>query len=97
MRIDLKILKKLSVETKSGVKLGTVYDLVLNTDGQMIAQYLVKSSMVSQKIYRINRDQVINITAEKIMVEDGILKEKNVFLVSKRISTSPPAVAMRTE
>lgn len=84
MRFDLKILKNLSVETQSGTKLGNVYDLVLETSGQMIAQYLVKLSVMSRTVYRISRDQVVKFTEKKLVVDDGVVKEKKSTVLARR-------------
>jgi len=78
MRITLSQLKKLAVETKSGTKLGRVYDLVFEVEGQSVAQYFVKSSVVSMNIgmdkYLISRSQVLSINDKKMVVEDSVKK-----------------------
>ena len=73
MRITLRQLKRLPVETKSGKRLGRVCNLIFEIDSQMVAQYEVSPSLLSVKKYLISRDQVIIISAEKIVVSDGIV------------------------
>jgi len=94
MRLDFKQLKKIVVETQSGMKLGSVYDFVLETDGQMVVQYLVKHSLVSQETFRISRDQVISINDQKMIVDNGVMKEEKKFLERKKSVVRSGAVAM---
>jgi len=70
MRINLKQLKKFVVETKSGMHLGKVLDVVLEIDGHSIVQYEV-GGLISKK-YLINREQVMSISDKKIIVEDNV-------------------------
>ncbi len=74
MRINYKNLKKLIVETKLGIKLGSVKDMILETDGQNILQYKV-GGLFSKK-YLISQEQVLSIDSEKIIVEDNVLEIK---------------------
>ncbi len=76
MRLTLKQLKHYSVETVSGVKLGHVSDIVLDTDGQMIAQYEVKESIISAKEYLIGRDQIARFEDKKIIVDDNVIRKE---------------------
>jgi sporulation protein YlmC with PRC-barrel domain len=96
MRIDLKQLKSLSVETVSGTKLGHVSDLVFEIDGQMIVQYIVKAHALSTHVLTIGRDQVLRTTVSKMLVEDRVAvdegKEKK-----RGSSPEPQPVAMRGE
>ena len=95
MRIGLKQLKHLSVESVSGQQFGHVSDLVFEIDGQMIVQYIVRFSILSTKEYTISRDQVVNITKEKIIVDNSVYittEEKE-----EKITQVPEPVAMRKE
>lgn len=74
MRITYKQLKKLPVETKSGKMLGHVCDVVFEIDGQLVAQYEVSPSLLSGKKYLISREQVLSISAEKMIVSDGVVR-----------------------
>ena len=76
MRLSLKKLKQLDVETVSGSKLGHVSDVIFETSGQMVVQYIVKSSILSNREYTISRDQVLRFEEDKMIVEDGIVKDE---------------------
>ncbi|MFZ2190047.1 MAG: hypothetical protein WA057_01000 [Candidatus Magasanikiibacteriota bacterium] len=93
MRISLKQFKKLIVETKLGIKLGFVKDMVLDTEGQNILQYEV-GSLVGKK-HLVSREQVLNIDSEKMVVEDSVLKINNDEKVDVEIKNVDPSVAMR--
>jgi sporulation protein YlmC with PRC-barrel domain len=98
MWLPFKDLKKISVETASGVRLGQVHDLVLEIDGQLVAQYLIKPSVVSRTMYRVSRDQVIKFTEEKMIVDDGVVKENGRFVLEqKSIAETSGAVAMTSD
>ena len=87
MRIHLSELKRLSVETKSGNVLGKIKDIVFEIDGQLIAQYIVKSSMIGGKEYIINRDQVVNFKDGKMIVDDSVGLKKSLEEKEKRSSS----------
>lgn len=95
MRINYKRLKLLPVQTKSGIKLGSIKDLMLETEGQNVLHYEV-GGMIGKK-YLVSREQVISIDDKKMVVED------NVELVgangrSPSVNQSPDmGVAMRNE
>ncbi len=87
--------KHLSVETVSGTVLGKISDIVLESNGQLVAQYIVKGSLLGGQLYTLNRDQVIRITTNKMIVDDSVVKDID---TSKSISASsiqPQPVAMR--
>lgn len=73
MLLTLKELKQLSVETQSGTQLGQVSDVIFQTEGQTVAQYIVKSSMLSTLKYTIHQRQVITISATKMVVDDMVI------------------------
>ncbi len=78
MLIQYKQLIGLDVETQSGELLGKVAGLVVNTDTQEIEQYEVRFSLVKQflgEVLLINRKQVREIKKDKVVVEDGVVKE----------------------
>ena len=72
MRIDLKQLKQCDVETVSGERLGHVHDLVFEIEGQLVAQYIIKSSLLSSREYRVSRDQIVRFEEKKIIVDDSV-------------------------
>ena len=84
MRIELKQLKKMSVETVSGVKLGRVCGVIFETDGQTILQYEVCGCCLFGKKLLINRNQVVRFEEKKIVVEDSV---KQIDSVSEEVKT----------
>ncbi|MBU0596887.1 PRC-barrel domain-containing protein [Patescibacteria group bacterium] len=96
MRITLKQLKNLDVETLSGTKLGHVFDLVMEIDEQFIAQYEVRSSVLSTKNYLISRDQVVRFESGKMVVDDSVALEYCEPIKEKTSARPEPAV-MREE
>lgn len=72
MRIDLKTLKHLKVQTVSGHELGHIADFELESEGQTIVQYKVKSSILRASVYLVGRGQVVAITAERMIVDDAV-------------------------
>jgi len=73
MKIDWQKIKNLEVETKSGITLGKVKNIIFQTEGQTISQYEV-GNLLSKK-YLINREQVISIDDQKIIVDDNVDSE----------------------
>jgi len=96
MRMDLKQLKSLSVETVSGKKLGHVFDLVFEIDGQLVVQYLVRTHALGGRVYMIGRDQIVRFSAKKILVEDRVFDVDSREEVARRTVASPQSVAMST-
>lgn len=78
MRMTLRQLKKMSVETVSGVKLGRVCDIVFETDGQSILQYEVCGGLFCGERYLINRSQVVRFEEKKMIVEDNVTSVESV-------------------
>ena len=85
MRITYKQLKKLPVEIKSGKYLGHVCDVIFEIDGQVVAQYEVSPSLLSGKKYLISREQVLSISAEKMVVDDSVVRFGGRVSVGSRI------------
>lgn len=78
MLIQHKQLIGLDVETQSGEVLGKIAGLLINVDTHEIEQYEVSPSLVKQflgEILLINRKQVKEIKKDKVVVEDGVVKE----------------------
>ncbi len=96
MRIDFKQLKQLSVETLSGEKLGHVNDIILDIDGQLVAQYHVKSSILSTKEYLVSRDQVVRFEEKRMIVDDTVTPVKAVKDEKKTIPRGAEPVSMRS-
>jgi uncharacterized protein YrrD len=89
--------RSLSVETVSGTKLGHVHDLVFEIDGQLVAQYEIRFSLLSGNRYLVNRDQVVRFESDRLVVEDGVLRSNAVKGEAKKAAPSPEPVAMRDQ
>lgn len=76
MRVTFKQLKKMTVETISGTALGKVHDIVFDTEGQNIIQYVVKSGTIKTEENLISRDQVVRFEEKKMVVYDTAVKKK---------------------
>jgi sporulation protein YlmC with PRC-barrel domain len=96
MRISWKQLKVYRVETVSGRPLGRVRDIVFDTEGQLIAQYIVSKSFFAAQIYQIGRDQVVRFEDKKIIVDDAVVRE-GISMREKRSLPSVEPALMREE
>ena len=80
MLINQKQLKKIVVETQSGQFLGFISEFELETDNGTIERYYVKSRLSIPGLFAnkllINKSQIISFDSEKMIVEDGVIKEK---------------------
>ncbi|OGH67123.1 MAG: hypothetical protein A3B90_02185 [Candidatus Magasanikbacteria bacterium RIFCSPHIGHO2_02_FULL_41_13] len=95
MRIALKQLKKMTVETLSGTKLGKVEDLIIDLDEQTVVQYQVKHTGISGSDYLVNRDQIARFEEKKIIVYDTILRKKEKNTASPLKVIQEGGIAMR--
>ena len=65
-------LKHLPVVSQSGVSLGRVEGFVFDPETHAIFQYEVRyGAPLSRKTYLIGTAQVVSVTAERMVVEDG--------------------------
>ncbi len=95
MRFDLKQLKKMSVETELGLRLGRVFNIIFDTEGQNVLQYEV-GNYFNKNQYLVSRDQVVKFTENKMIVEDSVKKIK---VEEEKVSAQTKAepVMMREE
>ncbi len=77
MRIAFKQLKKMKVETLSGTNLGKVHDIIFDTEGQNIIQYIVKLGTLATEENLISRDQIVRFEDKKVIVYDTAVKKKD--------------------
>lgn len=74
-----KNLLGLPVETQFGVAVGTLADIEIDTELHLIENYKVKTSKLLPGLFSksllIGRQQVVAITADKIVVEDSVVTE----------------------
>ena len=102
MFIDNKNLIGLPVETKSGLPLGKIKSFEINSETQAIERYVVKSRNLIGKLLReelgelvIGRNQVISIDEAKMVVEDGMVGEKEIIRMSQGVGRNIPALPSR--
>jgi len=91
MRVSLRQLKKMGVETVSGAKLGRICDAVFETDGQTILQYEVREFCFVGKKYLISNSQVVRFEEKKMVVDDGVrpIEVNNERVKSEKVSVEP--------
>ncbi|MBI2436277.1 MAG: PRC-barrel domain-containing protein [Candidatus Magasanikbacteria bacterium] len=94
MRISLKQLKKMSVETQSGVVLGVMKDMVFDVDTQSIIQYEV-GSLLGETVL-IAPSQIVRFEQHKVIVEDTVRKVSSISQMKKVVSGADP-VMMRED
>ena len=72
----------LLVETRSGELLGRVSGFELDSQSHEIIRYQVKKSgiwpVLLSKYLLIHKNQVVSLTAEKMIVEDALVKDKKI-------------------
>lgn len=84
-----KNLINLAVFTQSGISLGKISDIEIETESQTILRYEVKKNFFDQPLL-IHRDQVISINAKSMVVEDTAVKE-----IEKGILAKTPNLAKK--
>lgn len=76
--LDEKSLLKLPVETKSGTPLGRVSGFEFDPGTQMLVRYRVRPKGLSSRILKspllISREQVVEVTDRKMVVDDNVEK-----------------------
>ena len=99
MFIDNKNLIGLLVETKSGLLLGKIKSFEVDSETQTVERYVVKSRNLIGKLLReeldeliIGRNQVISIEETRMVVEDGVVGEKEKIRVSQGVGKNIPAL-----
>ena len=93
MLINFQQLKNLPVETESGGDLGRVVDLEINTDGHNVRKYLVgaKRFLKNNADYLISPEQIVKVTAEKIIVQDNLQKQEAEVAQRSPLQVEKPA------
>ena len=89
MQLNLKQLKNLPVYTQSNDCLGKIEEVEINSQTQGISNYIIKSSQLTKRLSDkkliISSSQVVSIDNQKMIVEDGIIKETEKGLVNSPI------------
>ena len=79
MKILSSSLINLPVQTKGGTDLGKVSDFEINIDSGALESLYVKTGLIKGLWHEqlvIGKDQIISITAKKVVVSDLAIKEK---------------------
>ena len=76
MRMNVKKMIGMRVETQSGAHLGLVRDMVLDSDSQSVVAYVVRKRLWGREEYYIGRKNVYRITPVKMVVDDMAVGEK---------------------
>ncbi len=85
MNINAKKLIGLNVRTQSGEHLGKIYDFEVDSDRGEIIKFYVGNFLIANKILNnnliVDKSQVLEISAEEMVVEDNIEKIRSVKAV----------------
>ena len=80
-------LKNLPVYTGSGKEIGYIENIVIETESQSILNYIIKPATFLRGLTKgsliINRGQIIDITAKKIIVQDNFPNTASFARVNK--------------
>lgn len=95
----LRDLLRLPVLTESGTSLGRISDVEIEPETATVRAYLVSPKFVkglfSSEQYLITPHQVVSLTAEKMIVRDGVIEETaeaNGMLKSMALPHKPSAL-----
>lgn len=102
MLLNHKILVGLPVETKSGLLLGKIKGFEIDSETHVVRQYIVKSHNLIGKILSeesgelvIGKDQVLEISKNKMVVEDGVVKEGKTVRAHQGLQKDMPVMPSR--
>jgi sporulation protein YlmC with PRC-barrel domain len=76
MILNAKKIIGLPVETSGGTKIGKVADINLDIESHIVNSYAVRCGFISNENLIIGRNQVLSIDGQKMIVEDGAIREK---------------------
>jgi sporulation protein YlmC with PRC-barrel domain len=76
MLIGIKKILRLPVFAESGAELGKITDADFDIETQSVLKYHATAGAFSGKKFLIDRSQVVEITAEKMIVEDPAVPEQ---------------------
>lgn len=102
MLVSYQKLINLPVITESGINLGKVVKVEIDTDNQLIINYFVKSNNLVKGLLEgeliIHRHQVIKITENNIIVEDNCskIKLKEELVKIKTVKQQPAVNSLKT-
>ena len=99
MRVELKKLKKLTVETeKNGINLGRIVNMELDTKSHQVIKYFVVKKRLWSRSPRLllAPSQIIRIETDKIVVQDNI-EESQIKQIAKQPVNLNKAPTTRAE
>jgi sporulation protein YlmC with PRC-barrel domain len=85
MRIKIRDLKYIRVETVSGIILGRIQDCVIDVELHQVVQYHVGSRFARSSQYMISPVQIVSVAADKMVVDDAVCKDAGGVLQSQSI------------
>ena len=74
MYINEQTLIRLPVFTKAGEKLGHIIDIEIDVESHQVRKYFV-GARFQKETYLIAPSQILEITEEKVIVEDNVMKD----------------------
>lgn len=89
MFVDWHTITHLPVFTESGQKLGNIREVEIDIESHFIRKYIVSHGFVNKETFLIVPTQIKSITADKIIVDDAIIKA-----VAPGIAEIPPSPAL---
>ena len=97
MKINVKQVIGLPVETQTGISLGKVVGINLEITSHVVNEYVVRHGFLNSQEFLIKPIQIISISQEKMIVEDGIVKEEEGVIQKKVVPAGVVSGAMRVE
>ena len=74
MFIDWHTITHLPVFTASGQKLGNIREIEIDVENHQVRKYLVSHGFISKETFLVTPLQIRSITADRIIVDDAIIK-----------------------
>ena len=75
MRLTSTLLRRLTVKTISGEVLGKIKSWEIDTEDQIIVQYVVSSSPIRGRKFLIHRGQVKSFSDTEMIVDDSVVRD----------------------
>lgn len=101
MKISSSQLIGLAVVTKAGQELGKVKSIIIDIDSQSILEYEIKPSNPVKKLisgdFFVARGQVLEITSDKLIVEDNFSSTFSLRKADKIIKEKKESVAINKD
>ncbi|MBU1131486.1 PRC-barrel domain-containing protein [Patescibacteria group bacterium] len=83
MNLSTRQLKNLPVYSKNDDCLGKIKEIEIDSNSHNITKYIIKSSQITERLAGaeliISPSQVVSIDNQKMIVEDNIIRDKNLI------------------